>query len=107
VLNDAHLISDDHLVTNFLLTLQFRGTKSKALAVPVVPDEPAELLVAGSEAASAVSQAVCKSAALLSGKPLYEHISQCRHSQVGFIMNYKYGASVDKLSNFALLYTRS
>ena len=55
--------------------------KGKAVAVVVIPDEPAELLVPGCEAASAVSQAVCKAAASLTGRQLYEYIAAC-HSDV-------------------------
>jgi len=66
--------------------LWYRG-KGKAVAVVVIPDEPAEILVPGSEAASAVSQVVCKAAANLTGRQLYEHIAAC-HSEVVSIQLY-------------------
>jgi len=62
--------------------------KSKGPQVVVIPDEPAERLPAGCESVSAVSQAVCKSGALVSGLPLYEHIMKCMHDEVGFRFNH-------------------
>jgi len=47
------------------------------VAVVVIPDEPCEVLVPGCEAASAVSQAVCKAGASITGRQLYEHIAMC------------------------------
>jgi len=61
----------------------YRG-KGKAVAVVVIPDEPAEVLVPGCEAASAVSQAVCKAATNLMGRQLYEHIAACRSEDVSY-----------------------
>jgi len=63
--------------------LWYRG-KGKAVAAVVIPDEPAEVLVPGCEAASAVSQAVCKAAASLTGRQLYEHIAACQSEVVSF-----------------------
>lgn len=48
----------------------------------VIPDEPAEVLVPGCEAASAVSQAVCKAGAFVMGRQLYEHIAFCHSESV-------------------------
>jgi len=56
-------------------------SKGKAAAVVVIPDEPAEQLVPGCEAASAVSQALCRAGAFVTGRQLYEHIADCHHAQ--------------------------
>ena len=79
------LLREDY--TQFCMLVR-KTDKSKGPAVVIIPDEPAEHLPAGCEAVSAVSQAVCKSAALLSRLPLYEHIMQCRHDEVRFSLNY-------------------
>jgi len=65
----------------YTILLWYRG-KGKTTAVVVIPDEPAEILVDGSEAASAVSQVVCKAAASLMGRQLYEHIAACHREDV-------------------------
>jgi enolase len=60
--------------------------------VTVVPDEPPELIPSGCEAVSAVSQAVCRSAASLSGQRLFEYIAHCRGLEVSLTTCVGYSA---------------
>ena len=62
------------------ITICLRGKKGPA--VVIVPDEPREVFICGCAAASAVSQAVCKAAAIAKRVPLYEHIASIRCHEV-------------------------
>lgn len=69
--NDLHLI------------LRFRGKGGKGGApVVVVPDEPKEKMLCGSNCISAVSKAICIAGAEAQGCPLYEYISSLKYGQV-------------------------
>lgn len=57
--------------------LSAKGKGGRSATGVVIPDEPPEMLIPGCDAASAVSQVICKSAAMLSDQQLYEHIAQC------------------------------
>jgi len=69
-----------------------------------VPDEPAELLVPGCEAASAVSQAVCQAGAHLTGRQLYEHIAFCLSESVSYLISHVYCSLTQTITVFSQLF---
>uniref|UniRef100_A0A8C5KID1 Enolase 4 n=1 Tax=Jaculus jaculus TaxID=51337 RepID=A0A8C5KID1_JACJA len=60
---------------------QKQGRKDSLAEKPVIPPEPAEPVLHGSMAIGAVSLAVAKASAVLSGIPLYLNIALLKHSQ--------------------------
>ena len=53
----------------------------------MIPDEPREKFLCGSNCVSAVSQALCCAGATAMNSPLYEYIARLRFSQVGNCVN--------------------
>ncbi|ELU06760.1 hypothetical protein CAPTEDRAFT_221626 [Capitella teleta] len=59
-----------------------KGKKGGKEAAPVVPTEPREKFFCGSNAMSAISQAVCQAAASANDLPLYEHVASLKFDEI-------------------------
>ena len=66
----------------YIQALFFRGKGKGGAPVVVIPDEPREKLLCGSNCVSAISQALCCAGATTTNIPLYEYIARLRFNQV-------------------------
>ena len=73
------------------LLFYFRGKAGKGGApVVVVPDEPREKMLCGSNCISAVSQALCCAGAATMSIPPFEYIARLRFNQVLNILQFDF-----------------